>query len=913
MSKKDRKRAFFDVTIDGRLAGRIVMELFVDVAPKTCHNFITLCTGVAGISKISGKPLHYKGSTFHRVIKNFMIQGGDFTKGDGTGGESVYGGMFDDEGFIMKHDEPFVLSMANKGPNTNGSQFFITTKPAPHLDNVHVVFGKVVSGQDVVTEIEHLKTNSKNRPLADVIILNCGELVRKTKQRKLSKSSSSDESESAQKSKRKRKAKKVGKSDSEGEVQHLEISAVAVPDIQISTVKAEEVPKDPEHHNAFLMRRSHTPEEIRKARNKEKAMKAKNSPRRSRRDVGLNRAWNQRKVTRTGHKVKGRGPLRFRTPDGSDRDRSRTPPHWRREQDRLITLEELKQRREREAVATEDKERTKAVITAEPETTKGKETSDGARSKHSRMSSQDNRRNDRASKYERDRRSGNNSEKSSKTRDENRKKDRDVYERHDVTENISRRRSSGDQRARGRNKEGQFSKTNNVRQQSDRKRALSLDDKKERTAHKRDKTSDVASECGEQNEAHEAQNDLAEESHQMKESHTREKSGEPESEVERIHLDDYSDDRNSTNSDQENEVQELEEEKNEDALLVRHEEEVNDNDKPAAAKSVGKDPSNMIGHSDGDDNEPEVTKLSNQSNSENNENEEVEAGKKEHRVEASARNDGDSVGNDKLDVTGERICKFEQSGKSSTNNDERMKKKKNIDQSDGKTKAVGMHRSPEKNIGKSNKEEENVKRPVKKVKAREDSSHSEGESEHKRSRSRERRDSRSRRGHSHRRSRSRGGHERSHSRTRRARSRSRSRGHRYRSRSRDWRSRDYRFRDTRDRYYGGYIDRRTLYDERMRRRERERRRWSRSLERRSRRHSYTAQKKSSHRSSSSNRSSSTSSSSSSSASSLSSSRSRTRQRRHPSEGGRRSDLHSRSSSNTSRSSSPSSSTSSHSD
>ncbi|VDN42336.1 unnamed protein product [Gongylonema pulchrum] len=122
MSKKDRHRAFFDITIDGRLAGRIVMELYSDVAPRTCHNFLMLCTGMAGNGK-----------------------GGDFTKGDGTGGESVYGGMFDDEEFVMKHDEPFVLSMANKGPNTNGSQFFITTAPAPHLNNVHVVFGKVSS------------------------------------------------------------------------------------------------------------------------------------------------------------------------------------------------------------------------------------------------------------------------------------------------------------------------------------------------------------------------------------------------------------------------------------------------------------------------------------------------------------------------------------------------------------------------------------------------------------------------------------------------------------------------------------------------------------------------------------------------------------------------------------------------
>uniref|UniRef100_A0A1I7VW51 peptidylprolyl isomerase n=1 Tax=Loa loa TaxID=7209 RepID=A0A1I7VW51_LOALO len=354
MSKKDRRRVFFDVTIDGNLAGRIVIELYNDIAPRTCNNFLMLCTGMAGTGKISGKPLHYKGSTFHRVIKNFMIQGGDFTKGDGTGGESIYGGMFDDEEFVMKHDEPFLVSMANKGPNTNGSQFFITTTPAPHLNNIHVVFGKVVSGQEVVTKIEYLKTNSKNRPLADVVILNCGELVRRKKRQHSSRSSESvSSSASAEKSHKKtKKAKMKEKKRKESdEVEHLEIGTVPEAELQLSSVKPEDLPEEPEHQN-----KSKTPESSKK----EKKEKPRQSPQRfSRRDIG--QRLNRMRRTRTGHKIKGRGALRFRTPEGSsDHDGSRTPPHWRREQNRVITLDELHRMQEkRKAYELEDLENPK--------------------------------------------------------------------------------------------------------------------------------------------------------------------------------------------------------------------------------------------------------------------------------------------------------------------------------------------------------------------------------------------------------------------------------------------------------------------------------------------------------------------------------------------------------------------------
>ncbi|XP_071526893.1 uncharacterized protein Moca-cyp isoform X1 [Panulirus ornatus] len=355
-----RVRCFFDIEIDGIPSGRITFELFSDVCPKTCENFRALCTGEMGEGKTTSKPLHYRGVKFHRVIKDFMIQAGDFSAGNGTGGESIYGGHFEDENFDLNHEDPFLLSMANRGKDTNGSQFFITTQPSMHLDGKHVVFGRVVSGYEVVVAVENLPVDNRSRPLQPAVIANCGELVlqrsvkpkgeKKRKKKKENVASSDSESEGEKKKKKKKKKekkqkhKKVESSGEEGEVKDDtseggdQAKLRSHPLVSVSVINPDEIPDVPK--NRFLYR----------------AGPEKDGENEGRLDRGRERSRaTVRAYTKSGRKVKGRGSLRYHTPSPSrSRSRSRTPPHWRQAQRRTIPYEQLqkwneeKMRREQE-------------------------------------------------------------------------------------------------------------------------------------------------------------------------------------------------------------------------------------------------------------------------------------------------------------------------------------------------------------------------------------------------------------------------------------------------------------------------------------------------------------------------------------------------------------------------------------
>ncbi|CAG9772435.1 unnamed protein product [Ceutorhynchus assimilis] len=359
----ERARCFFDISIGGLNSGRVVFELYTDIVPKTAENFRALCTGEKGLGAETNKPLHYKDVVFHRVVKDFIIQGGDFSNGNGTGGESIYGGTFEDENFTYTHDKPFLLSMANKGKNTNGSQFFITTQPAPHLDNVHVVFGRVVTGADVIRQIENLPVDANSRPLQDAKILKCGELVRHVKAKKIKKpaaedgeqSSNSESDDSAKKSKKKskkdKKKNKKSKEKEEGEESDQEDEEGEVKEphwlVTLSNIKPEDIPEVPS--NKFLMRggpikeRDHK-DKRRGDRDLDRDRDRNDRYRRNRNAYNNGNDRNRRRrpviTTKSGRVVKGRGRFRFHTPSRS-RSRSGTPLHWKQEENRVIKLSEL--------------------------------------------------------------------------------------------------------------------------------------------------------------------------------------------------------------------------------------------------------------------------------------------------------------------------------------------------------------------------------------------------------------------------------------------------------------------------------------------------------------------------------------------------------------------------------------------
>ncbi|KNE69171.1 peptidyl-prolyl cis-trans isomerase H [Allomyces macrogynus ATCC 38327] len=175
-TKQPNPIVFMDVSMGGQPIGRLKMELFADTCPKTAENMRQFCTGE---HRRNGQPVGYKNATFHRVIKDFMVQGGDFIKGDGTGRTCIYGGeTFPDENFIHHHDGPGLLSMANSGPDSNGCQFFITCNKAEFLDGKHVVFGRLADSASLLTlrKIEAVVTGPNNRPKLPIVITECGEM-----------------------------------------------------------------------------------------------------------------------------------------------------------------------------------------------------------------------------------------------------------------------------------------------------------------------------------------------------------------------------------------------------------------------------------------------------------------------------------------------------------------------------------------------------------------------------------------------------------------------------------------------------------------------------------------------------------------------------------------------------------------
>ncbi|XP_027439160.1 NK-tumor recognition protein isoform X3 [Zalophus californianus] len=352
MGAQDRPQCHFDIEINREPVGRIMFQLFSDICPKTCKNFLCLCSGEKGLGKTTGKKLCYKGSTFHRVVKNFMIQGGDFSEGNGKGGESIYGGYFKENVVFCKMKS--------------------TTKPAPHLDGVHVVFGLVISGFEVIEQIENLKTDAASRPYADVRVIDCGVLATKStkdvfeKKRKKpthsedsdSSSNSSSSSESSSESeiehersrrrkhkrrlkvKHSKKRRKEVSSSEEPRNKHImspkghsersdtneKTSVDSNAKREKPVVRPEEIPPVPE--NRFLLRRDMPLVTV--------------EPEPKIPDVTPVVSDQKPSVSKSGRKIKGRGTIRYHTPprsrscsESDDDDSSETPPHWKEEMQRL--------------------------------------------------------------------------------------------------------------------------------------------------------------------------------------------------------------------------------------------------------------------------------------------------------------------------------------------------------------------------------------------------------------------------------------------------------------------------------------------------------------------------------------------------------------------------------------------------
>mgnify|MGYP001066640585 FL=1 len=327
-----RVRVFFDVSIAGEQAGRIVFELFSDVVPKTAENFRALCTGEKGLGRTTGKPLHYRGCSFHRVIKKFMLQGGDFSNHNGTGGESIYGGKFADENLTLHHD-PFVLSMANSGPNSNGSQFFITTVPCPHLDGKHVVFGRVVDGIPIVKQIELLRTNTANNPMQPVVIENCGQLVAKVVSKKRGKAvdetageggeSSSGKKKHKEKDSKQKEKKKKQKSeeDSDSDSDSVSSSSSSSSDSSSSSTESSSSSSSSEDDRRHRKRRQA----------KRKSRETKHSRRRTRKDRSPSSSSSSSSSSDESDSGRGRRrqSKRSRSPSPRHRRGDRSPPSYR--------------------------------------------------------------------------------------------------------------------------------------------------------------------------------------------------------------------------------------------------------------------------------------------------------------------------------------------------------------------------------------------------------------------------------------------------------------------------------------------------------------------------------------------------------------------------------------------------------